>query len=192
MRWLLIVICCFECAVAHADTRGFAGVSYIHRHSELGGANEYPLAGFGIDAWGPSRFGFHGQFASGYSYHTQNGSPCCYRQFDWMLELHAMYAYRDAPVTIGFGLGLNLTGKNAKYDDPDAMPDSQTFSSASPSIGPRIDLGVDLFQWRGGQVELLAGAAMFSIPQLLGLCGGEISCERQTYTFTLSLAFAKH
>jgi hypothetical protein len=89
-------------------------------------------------------------------------------------------------------LGLNLSGKNAKYDDPDAMPDSQSFSSTHPSIGPRIDLGVDLFAWRGGQVELVAGAAIFSIPQMLGLCDGEISCERQTYTFTLSLAYAKH
>lgn len=142
--------------------------------------------------WGPIRFGFHGQFASGYSYHTQNASPCCFRQFDWMLELHAMYAYRDASVTFGFGLGLNVTGENAKYDDPDAIHDPQTFSSASWSIGPRIDLGVDLLQWRGGQVEILAGIAIFSIPQLLGLCSGSFPCEPQAYTFTLSLAYAKH
>lgn len=191
----LVLVPLLATSIAAADVRFTAGIDYQKEDHSFGAQDwtAYPGPSLALDAWGASGFGFHGAFHTGFStYRDSYGNePCCSNEIDMLLELHMLYAARaNDAVTFELGTGLNVLGYSETYSsDNNASGNSYTSLGLHGSIG--VDIATISSSSSSRTVQIVGGISMYSIPQAIGLCGGELSCHRQVWTFSLGVGLAR-
>ena len=189
LRVLAIVL--VLASTAHADAQLALVTGSAWQPSSGTDSREAPGPGLALDIIS-ARDGFsvggHFGWISGWNRTIQDGIPSDIRYFDWLLQAHVLFQYRDDRLAIGAGVGIDDHHASGHYAD--AAPDQAApWTDNHAALGAHLQASYDVASIDAGTFAAYAGAGMFHIFHPADLCAGECTAPRQTYALWVGAAF---